>query len=76
VNKAEVREGRYKIEVVLVAEDEALVLTSTATCSSCSATGGPGDLFFTTSVENIEPPLYTGHYLHERQREGPHELPW
>jgi hypothetical protein len=29
VNKAEVREGKKRIEVVLVAEDEALVLTST-----------------------------------------------
>jgi hypothetical protein len=37
---------------VLIAEGEALVLTSTAASSSWSATGGPGDLFFTISVEN------------------------
>src|SRR5215204_2601245 len=47
VNKAEVRQGRYKIELVLVAEDEAGALQEDR-----------GDLFFTASVENRESPLY------------------
>jgi hypothetical protein len=42
VNKAEVGEGMKRIELVLVAEGGALVLTSTAANSSWSATRGPG----------------------------------
>jgi hypothetical protein len=41
VKKAEVRDGRWRIELVLVAEDEAAALQ-----------GDRGDLSFTTSVEN------------------------
>jgi hypothetical protein len=41
VNKAEVREGTQRIELVLVAEDEAAALQEDR-----------GDLLFTTSVEN------------------------
>jgi hypothetical protein len=37
VNKAEVGEGTKRIELVLVAEDEALILTSTAASSSCQS---------------------------------------
>jgi hypothetical protein len=53
VNEAEVREGRQRIELVLVAEDEALVLTSTAAIYS--------SLFL---YRDSEPPLYIGHYHH------------
>jgi hypothetical protein len=50
---------------VLVAEDEAEALHEDR-----------GDLFFTTSVENIETPLHTGHFLHWRRRKvGAHYLP-
>jgi hypothetical protein len=51
VNKAEVRVGTQRIELVLVAEDEAEALQEDR-----------GDLFFTISVENREPLLYIGHY--------------
>ena len=48
---------------MLVAEDEALVLTSTASDALAAALQEDrGDLFFTTSVENRESPLYIGHY--------------
>jgi hypothetical protein len=47
---------------VLVAEDEALILTSTPVSSSWSATGGPSYLFFTISADKVESPLYIGHY--------------
>jgi hypothetical protein len=60
VNKAEVGEGTKRIELVLLAEHEA---------------GAPqedrGDLFFTTSVENRESPLYRALTTPERVRGKP-----
>ena len=73
MNKAEVRGGGRGSSLCLSLRMKPSSLRPPQQALAGALQEDRGDLFFTTSVENREFPLYIGHYLGTRTHVHPHE---